>query len=494
MFMVSSSARLTPAKRTGGLALWMERVLEECDHASVGLSPDTVHDLRVSLRRCRSVADGIMAIDPDPEWKQMKKAGKRLFSSLGALRDVHVMQEWVSRLASPDDQVTAALLLHLHNRESQFKQDASQALLEFDRKQWKKWSATLPRRTSRLRPGSAVFKHLALERWTQAHDLHRRALRNRSQVAFHNLRIGLKRFRYLVENFLPEQHAAWSGDLKELQDLLGEVHDLDVLWAAVLRLNASPATESRSHWHAQIVAERSQRIEKYRSKMLGKSSLWQAWRAALPAGMEVRTAGLSRLKLWGSVLDPDFKHSNHVAKLALQLYQALPVRGQHSDSHSCDQRAILQIAALLHGVGRSRGKTKSHKATYKLIDRLPPPLGWTTEELHLAAVVSRYHQGALPHAGQTSLHGLTPSQRQIVCHLAAILRLADAFDANRDGRIQRLVVEQQAGFILIRAQGYSPRDKMAERIAATRHLLETVYRRPVMVKALVAKRAKARQG
>ena len=45
---------------------------------------------------------------------------------------------------------------------------------------------------------------------------------------YHRLRIAIKRFRYIVENFLPLQHAAWSDDLKQVQDLLGEVHDLDV--------------------------------------------------------------------------------------------------------------------------------------------------------------------------------------------------------------------------------------------------------------------------
>ena len=58
-------------------------------------------------------------------------------------------------------------------------------------------------RAARIRQGSALFKHLALERWTEARELHNRALRNRSQVAFHSLRIGIKRFRYIVENFLP---------------------------------------------------------------------------------------------------------------------------------------------------------------------------------------------------------------------------------------------------------------------------------------------------
>src|SRR5262249_31286369 len=109
----------------------MLRVLEECDRAAADFAPDPVHDLRVALRRCRSMADGIMAIDPSPGWKRMKKAGKRLFSSLGELRDVQVMQEWVQRLGQPDDPATGRLLQFLKERETQLKQEASQALNSF---------------------------------------------------------------------------------------------------------------------------------------------------------------------------------------------------------------------------------------------------------------------------------------------------------------------------------------------------------------------------
>src|SRR5580692_9479834 len=229
---VGKTYRDTPRKggrkpaKTAGLALWMNRVLEECTRASVDFAPDPVHDLRVALRRCRSVASGLQALDPDPSWKQMKKAARRLFDRLGELRDVQVMEEWVARLGSLDDPVTVALLQFLAGRETQLKQEAAQALLQFDQKRWRGWAASLPRRAARMRPGSPIFQHLALERWTAAYDLHRGALRNRSQVAFHRLRVGLKRFRYIVENFLPAHHAAWSADLKKLQDLLGEVHDL----------------------------------------------------------------------------------------------------------------------------------------------------------------------------------------------------------------------------------------------------------------------------
>jgi CHAD domain-containing protein len=471
----------TPAKnarKKAGLALGMERVLLECDRTAVELAAEPVHDLRVALRRSRSMADGLLVMDPHPAWKQMKRAGKRLFSQLGELRDAQVMEEWVRRLGDPIDPLTGTLQQFLAGREAQLKQQAALALQEFDRKQWRRWIALLPRRAARIRTGSALFKHLALERWTEAYQLHRRALRNRSQIAFHQLRIGLKRFRYIVENFLPEQHAAWSDDLKELQDLLGEVHDLDVLWATALQVNAFPNPESRSSWHERIIDERTRRIEKYRGKMLGKNSLWQAWRAELPVGKEIESAALSRLKLWASFLDPDFKHSLHVTRLALQLYDGLE-RPANSD-----HRSILQMAALLHDVGRSKNEKAHHKAAYDLIRKLTPPLSWSEEKLRWVGIVSRYHRGALPRVGQRTLIGLNPGQRQDVLRLAGILRLANAFDSERNGRIQRLEVREHNGFLGIAAQGYSARDRMAEKVAAARHLLETVSHRPVMVKPL----------
>ena len=213
------------------------------------------------------MADGLMAIDPDPAWKNMKKAGKALFRSLGDLRDVQVMMDWVQKLAPPDDPETQALLALLAKRELEHKLTAGEAIRNFDIRQWNKWSRELPRRAARVRPGSLVFKHLALERWTEAHDLHRRAMRTRSQVALHQLRIGIKRFRYIVENFLPQQHEAWSAELKNLQDLLGDVHDLDVLWATATEVNAFASAESRARWQAIVYEARDKRVERYHALM-----------------------------------------------------------------------------------------------------------------------------------------------------------------------------------------------------------------------------------
>jgi CHAD domain-containing protein len=506
----ATSARPKPKL---GLRAWMERVLLECDRAAAGFGADPVHDLRVALRRCRSLADGLMVLDPDSSWKDMKKSGKKVFQALGELRDMQVMQEWIEKLSDANDNdpnasndpVAVKLLDHVHVREAVCKQLALKDLNQFDRKQWRQWARALPRRAGRVRPGSVVYLHLALEKWTAAYDLHKRALRTRSQVALHELRIGIKRFRYTVENFLPRQHTLWGDDLKELQDLLGEVHDLDVLWATAVEIQAFPDAESRSRWREKLNVERGKRIERYREKMLGRQSLWRAWRAELPAGPQLRAAAMSRLRVWAGYLDPDFSHSQRVAQLALLLYDGLKDAGLVAAnltaeklaagsvgalSPDYDARAVLQAAAFMHDVGKAKGQEKHQKKSYRMIRAMARPLGWSPREMEMAAVVARYHRGALPRPRGKSLQVLELPDRPIAMELAGVLRLANALDTRhvRHGDVgensPRLEVGLQDRVVVVRTAGYSALDGSAEGVAAARHLLETVLRRPVLVRSL----------
>src|SRR5690349_13587626 len=121
---------------TSGFAYWSARVLEELNNVSHNFDPDPVHDLRVALRRCRSVADAFRAVDPDRDWKQVKKLGKELFRRLGEIRDIQVMQDWVNQLGDPEDAVGRELLKTLAEEEAELKANAQTALNAFARKQW----------------------------------------------------------------------------------------------------------------------------------------------------------------------------------------------------------------------------------------------------------------------------------------------------------------------------------------------------------------------
>ena len=518
----------------------MLRVLEECDKVSADFSADPVHDLRVALRRCRSMADGMMAMDPDRDWKAMKKEGKQLFQRLGALRDVQIMMEWIKTLklddvnaAKPPEEALeiagpagsagggtratpASSLLHiLKGRETEHKHEARAALEEFDRKQWRQWSKSLPQRARRIRLGSAVFKHLALERWTAARELHTKALRNRSQIGFHTLRIGIKRFRYIVENFLPAEHKAWSDDLKHMQDLLGEVHDLDVLWATALSCRVFPDESSRKTWHTRILEERTKRIDEYRQRTVGDDSLWSLWRAGLPQGKQIQEIATRRMKLWARALDPDFAHSERVARLALALYDGLISVGllnagsggvlSSKNGAGDEPRASLYIGALLHDVGKVKGNKGHHKESLELIKKHGTPLGWKAETMSRAATVARFHCGALPTRSHKTLRDLFPDEQKRIIRLAAVLRLANAFDIAHDGHIRKVKVEhaesaangrKSNGFrrkvtppgknevLVIAAEGYVDGTPTAQAVAAERYLLEMVLKRPVLVRGL----------
>ena len=230
-----------------------------------------------------------------------------------------------------------------------------------------------------------------------------------------------------------------------MQDLLGEVHDLDVLWATAVACHIFPDEASRKSWHAQIIEERTKRIDEYRQYTVGPDSLWNAWRAGLPQGKQIQALATQRMILWAKVLDPDFPHSARISRLAVELYDGLVAAAllspPTSSNANSDARSTLQVAALLHDVGKSKGNKGHHKTSFDLIRTHPTPLGWNPESLQRAAVVARFHAGALPSRSHKSLRDLLPDEQKLIIQLAAILRLANAFDRAHDGHIRSLKIE-----------------------------------------------------
>jgi hypothetical protein len=114
----------------------------------------------------------------------------------------------------------------------------------------------------------------------------------------------------------------------------------------------------------------------------------------------------------------------------------------------------------------------------------------------------------LPTRRHKLLRDLLPDEQKATMQLSAILRLANALDAGHDGHIRRIRLEsgqinagksrqkREGGFLrklaapdrnqplIIIAEGYTPFGSAARSIAAERHLLETLLRRPVVVRQM----------
>lgn len=273
--------------RSAGLELWMDRVVDRAEQVRHGWDADAVHDLRVALRRCRTIADALSEVNPGPGWRRLKRVSRNLFRALGKLRDTQVKQTRVKTLGPPGDPLRTHMLRLLSRQEKKDRESAELALDGFDRKEWKKLTRKLASKARFFPTNSVVYQRLALARLNGAVEQYQQARKRRSSVAWHRLRIGLKLFRYVVEDFLPQRSEVWSDDLKHMQDLLGEVHDLDVLRSDVRRNAGKRNPAVVTGWIERIDRDRKAALQEFLAKNTGPESPWLAWRAGFHWGHAV---------------------------------------------------------------------------------------------------------------------------------------------------------------------------------------------------------------
>ena len=124
-------------------------------------------------------------------------------------------------------------------------------------------------------------------------------------------------------------------------------------------------------------------------------------------------------------------HAHQVAKFAEQIFDHLAP----SEKLTRHQRTLLAAAALLHDVGYHIAHESHHKHALYLIKN-SELTGFSEAEREVIANVARYHRGATPKDRHPHYAALNQSDRETVCRLGAILRVADAFDRSHDGRVR----------------------------------------------------------
>jgi len=293
------------------LQRFLQRALRNHKRARKNLKTEPVHDFRVALRRCRSLAEGLSAIDPDPVWRRLRKASKREQKALSDLRDVQVLTNWLNPLHLTTGPVAQALATYFKKHARRARREAERSLKAFPRKRWKRWLRRLPAGSELIRVSQRRQAQLVLEQLTRIVDLHERWVKQPSAEVWHELRVSVKRFRYMVESFLPEESEPWSAELQKAQDLLGEGHDLDVLHELVLKLarkkslpkaavslslrRIEKAAQKRQTEYVSLISQQLHRngsgAGAASANGAGVPGLWDRWRVELGAMASVNGRG-----------------------------------------------------------------------------------------------------------------------------------------------------------------------------------------------------------
>jgi exopolyphosphatase / guanosine-5'-triphosphate,3'-diphosphate pyrophosphatase len=149
----------------------------------------------------------------------------------------------------------------------------------------------------------------------------------------------------------------------------------------------------------------------------------------------------------------DKEHSLHVAKLALEIFDALAARFALTDK----DRRLLEAAALLHDVGYFINYSSHHKHSYHLI-RHADLFGFTPRERELMANIARYHRKSMPKKKHDQFVRLSAGDRLLVSRLAGILRLCDGLDRRRNSVVETLDFQLSQSALRIKMVG---RDEMS---------------------------------
>jgi CHAD domain-containing protein len=480
--MASVTALPGPQPEHRGLAHWMDRVVKELEHVRKEPATDAVHDLRVAIRRCRSVSAVLQEVDPDPAWHEMRSVPKKLFRKLGELRDAQVMDEWVKTLAADGNPIRAQLQAAFAANKPELRQRVLRAAEKFEEKSWSRVKSKLCKRVRVVPVGGLAAQCLAVERLEEARELHTAAQRTDKPKPWHHLRIGLKRLRYTVESLLPEQYTIWSDNLKRLQDLLGEVHDLDVL-AEIVQQTADPAAlDSLNKWEETVRRERSQRIETYRQLTLGRTSIWNDWRQGLPQGNRLALASMARIRATARAADSHPRRSAQTSRIAAAVFDALkrahaaPAFGERT------MRRVLRAASCLQRVAAPRHAGSPQKAALRFLRELALPPSWTFEEWELVAWTVRYHRGVEPTAERGAFAKLSEDEQKNVRALAGVLRVARALRKCGVDSCEGMHAEKSLEAIVLHVPGLIDSVENAARLAAAKHFLETYLGKALILK------------
>jgi len=168
----------------------------------------------------------------------------------------------------------------------------------------------------------------------------------------------------------------------------------------------------------------------------------------------------------------DAVHARAVAHLAGRLFDELQAE------HGLDarDRLLLEVAAVLHNIGTFVGLRAHHKHAQYLI-QASEIFGLSSDDRAIIANVTRYHRGGLPQQSHLPYMALDRTERVRVNKLAALLRIANALDAEHSQKVQDLSLTAADGAWLLEVQGVGDLAMERMKVEARADLFHDVFGR-----------------
>jgi exopolyphosphatase/guanosine-5'-triphosphate,3'-diphosphate pyrophosphatase len=191
---------------------------------------------------------------------------------------------------------------------------------------------------------------------------------------------------------------------------------------------------------------------------------------------DVRVATVRNL---AAQYNADFAHTDHVARLALEMWDALAAAGVHGGDAA--ERELLWAGAELHDIGVAVDYDDHHKHSRYLILNAGLP-GYTPREAALIGQATRYHRKGTPTLGEFATLA-RDGDDALLDRLSATLRLAEQLERSRDQAVHSTDVRVENGRVelLLHASG----DVTIARWAAERQgdLFQRAFGRELSVSA-----------
>jgi CHAD domain-containing protein len=248
------------------------------------VSATRVHRARVTLRRWSSLWN-VLRKDGWETDKYNKRIGERLRELqklLGELRDLDVNIEQGERLGCSQQQLErwSKKRPKLQKKLETFvkQQDLSSILSEL-RKYLVKRPAKIRAKLAKAKAEQSAFNHLELYLLKQESIVREQAEQARTPDEFHRLRLGIKKWRYLLTEFF----GVTNLELVRAQQILGQMHDLDRLTPDLSEgKSEQEALEKLKKKHKQLLGE----IEEMRRRLpYGLRPQIISTKPSLPAGL-----------------------------------------------------------------------------------------------------------------------------------------------------------------------------------------------------------------